>query len=76
MLKSNNRAKFKKGDKMRIYRHKNLFNKGYDTKWTDKRFIVYKINPSVPVTFKLKDINGKYIKDDFNQEELQETRMG
>ena len=42
-------------------------------------FIIYKVNPTLPVTYKIKKIldNGKYryIQGDFYEQELQKTQI-
>ena len=70
-------SKFKKYDRVRISRFKILFQKGYDECWNDENFIVYKVNQTIPFTYKIKEIpaNRKsvYIKGNFYQQELQKT---
>ena len=79
LLKQNRKHKFTVNDRVRITRFKKTFQKGYSKRWTDEIFIVYKVNPTLPVTYKIKEIpkNGKnvYIKGDFYQEELQKTAL-
>ena len=36
MLKRNNKPNYKKSDKVRTYRYKKLFEKGYSKEWTDE----------------------------------------
>ena len=77
MLKQNRKIKFKINDHVRISRLKKTFQKGYDKRWSDEIFIIYKVNPTLPVTYKIKEIlkNGenRYIRGNFYQEELQKT---
>ena len=54
-------SKFKVGDRVRIYRYKNIFAKGYTPNWSKEIFIVDKINDTVPYTYNLKDLNDEEI---------------
>src|SRR5206468_10656233 len=47
------KPKFKIGDRVRIYKYKNVFSKGYETNWTDEIFVVCKINNTSPITYKI-----------------------
>ena len=53
MMKRNNKPKFKIGDIVRIYKFKKLFENGYDPKWTNELFIIYKDNRTLPNTYKI-----------------------
>ena len=80
MLKQNNKPKYKKGDIVRIYRFKKLFEKCYAKKWTDEVFTIYKVNNTIPETYKIKTLekrNGRheYKKGNFYKQELQKTKM-
>ena len=80
MLKRSNKSKYKTGDIVRIHRFKKLFEKGYAKKWTDEIFTIYKVNNSIPVTYKIKTYEKKnghyeYIKGNFYEQELQITKM-
>ena len=61
LLKQNRKPKFKIRNRVRLYHYKTLFQKGYDPTWTDEIFIIYKVNPTLPVTYKIMEIskNGK-----------------
>ena len=52
-------SRFKVGDRVRIYKFKNIFAKGYTTKWSKEIFIVDKVNDTVPYTYNLKDLNDE-----------------
>ena len=75
----NKKAKFKVNDRVRISRLKKHFQKGYDKRWSDEIYLIYKVNPTLPVTYKIKEIldNGKYryIQGDFYEQELQKTKI-
>ena len=80
MMKENIKPKFKVGDIVRIYKFKKLFEKGYDPKWSNEVFVVYKDNGTIPNTYKVKSIEKKndryeYIKGNFYEQELQKTKM-
>ena len=52
-------SKFKVGDRVRISRYKNIFAKGYAPNWSNKIFLVNKINDTVQYTYNLKDLNDE-----------------
>ena len=68
-------SKFKVGDRVRIYKFKNIFTKGYTTNWSKKIFIVDKVNDTVPYTYNLKDLNDEEIIGSFYDKELQKTKL-
>ena len=51
------KPKFKIGDRVRIYKYKKLFSKGYETNWTEEIFVISKIMKTSPITYKIKDFN-------------------
>ena len=65
--------KFSIGDKVRISKKKNTFEKGYTTRWTEEIFTITKINHTSPVTYKIADLNGEEIDGSFYEPELQKT---
>ena len=75
----NKKAKYKVNDHVRISRLKRHFQKGYDKRWSDEIYLIDRVNPTLPVTYKIKDIldNGKYryIRGDFYEQELQKTKI-
>ena len=75
----NKKAKFKKNDRVRISQLKRHFQKGYDKRWSDEIYLIYKINTTLPPTYKIKEIleNGKYkyISGNFYENELQKTKF-
>jgi hypothetical protein len=62
--------KFKVGDRVRIYKYKATFEKGYKTRFTKEVFIITKVNETSPVTYNLKDMNGEDITGSFYNEEM------
>ena len=65
------KPKFKIGDKVRISKYKrNVFDKGYTPNWSEEVFTVDEIQSTVPVTYRLKDLNNEEIKGSFYEPEL------
>jgi Integrase core domain len=64
------KPKFKIGNRVRIYKHKKLFHKGYETNWTNEIFVISAINKTSPITYKIKDLNGEDILGSFYKQEL------
>ena len=68
------KSKYKIGDKVRISKYKrDLFDKGYTPNWTEKMFVIDKIQHTNPVTYKIKDLNDEEIHGSFYEAELQKT---
>jgi len=67
---STEKPKFKIGDRVRIYKYKKLFSKGYETNWTKEIFVISEINNTFPITYKIKDLNGEDITGSFYKQEL------
>ena len=65
--------KFSVGDKVRISKKKELFEKGYTTSWTEEIFTITKIKRTSPITYKIADLNGEEIDGTFYEPELQKT---
>ena len=59
-IKSMKRRKpqFKVGDRVRIYRYKRTFKKGYKPNWTKEIYVVDEVNKTIPITYKIKDLEG------------------
>ena len=62
---------FKEGDKVRISKYKGLFDKSYKGNWSDELFVFYITQPTIPITYKIKDLLGEDIKGSFYEQELQ-----
>ena len=69
------KARLKKGDKVRISRVKSTFEKGYLANWSEELYIVDKVQKTIPVTYKLKDLLGEEIEGSFYEEELQKSQQ-
>ena len=67
------KPKFSVGDKVRISKKKNTFEKGYTTKWTEEIFTIIEVKCMLPVTYKIDDLNGEEITGTFYEPELQKT---
>lgn len=67
-------AKFKIGDQVRIPKHKTVFSKGYEEKWTDEIFTIHSINMKYkPELYTLVDESNEIIKGSFYAQELQKV---
>ncbi|XP_015124149.1 uncharacterized protein LOC107046139 [Diachasma alloeum] len=71
-LKAHNttKIKFKVGDKVRVSKYKNIFEKGYTLNWTTEIFTRNEVVNTNPVTYKLIDYENQPIEGGFYQEEL------
>ena len=65
--------RFSVGDKVRITKKKNLFEKGYTPKWSEELFTVSGVQYTDPPTYKIKDYNGEEIQGSFYEQELQKS---
>ena len=53
--------KFEIGDIVRISKFKNMFEKGYVSKWSEEVFAIKKVKNTVPWTYVISDLNGEEI---------------
>lgn len=67
-------AKFKVGDKVRVSRNKEIFDKGYTPNWSTEVFTIVRVSNTVPYTYHLKDYQDKPIAGGFYAEELLKTK--
>ena len=67
------KPKFSVGDKVRISKKKNTFEKGYTTRWTEEIFTMIEVKHTSPITYKIADLIGEEIKGTFYEPELQKT---
>ena len=67
--------KFSVGDKVRISKKKETFEKGHTKRWTEEIFTITKIQNTDPITYKIADLNGEEIKGSFYEPELQKTEQ-
>ena len=68
-------GKFKIGDKVRLSLEKNIFEKGYETNWTQEIFVIYDIKYSNVPYYYLKDLNNEKLQGTFYEQELQKTKQ-
>lgn len=68
--------KLKVGDRVRVSKYKMTFAKGYTPNWTNEIFTVHSIQPTVPVTYLLKDHTGETLAGGFYEQELSKTSVG
>ena len=66
-------CEYKVGDRVRISKYKNIFDKGYAQNWSEEVFIVSKIKNKVPWTYVISDLNGEPITGSFYEKELQKN---
>ena len=69
------KPKFKVGDRVRIYRWKSHFEKGYTKQWTNELFNIVLDVGTVPWTYKLCDLKGEELLVSFSSQELQKTKI-
>lgn len=72
---SENKPKFKVGDRVRITRSKNRFEKGNTENWTREIFIISKVRNTNPVVYHIKDLNNEGILGSFYENELQHSKF-
>ena len=68
-------GKFKIGDRVRISLEKNIFEKSYETNWSEEIFKIYDIKYSNVPYYYLKDLNDEKIEGSFYKQELQKTNF-
>ena len=70
------KPKFAIGDKVRISKYKRkVFDKGYTPNWTEEIFVIDKVLPTKPVTYRIVDLMGEEIKGSFYEQELQKAKQ-
>lgn len=67
---------FTEGDNVRISKYKKIFAKGYLPNWTNEVFTVFRVQPTIPVTYLLKDKSGELLQGGFYGHELQLSTVG
>lgn len=65
--------KYNVGDRVRITMRRQPFRKGYLGRWSEEIFEVDARLPTVPVTYRLKDLAGDVIKGKFYEPEIQKV---
>ena len=68
-------GKFKIGDRVRLSLEKNIFEKSYETNWTEEIFEIYDIKYSNVPYYYLKDLNNEKLDGTFYEQELQKTKQ-
>ena len=68
-------GKFKIGERVRISLEKNIFEKGYETNWTQEIFVIYDIKYSNVPYYYLKDLNNEKLEGTFYEQELQKVKQ-
>ena len=68
-------SRFNVGDRVRIFKFRNIFAKGCTPNWSKGIFIVDKIIDTVPYTYNLKDLNDEEIIGSIYDRELQKTKL-
>ena len=63
------------GDRVRISKKKNTFEKGFTPNWTGELFTVAKVKDTKLVTYTIADTNGKEIQGTFYEPELQKAKQ-
>lgn len=69
------KPRFRPGDRVRIFKYKNKFEKGYVGYWTSEIFEVAEVLGTSPVTYRIKDLDDEEITGKFYEEELQKTEL-
>ena len=58
-LTESQKPTFKIGDTVRISKYKRkTFDKGYTPNWTEEVFVISEIQPTDPITYKIKDLKS------------------
>jgi integrase-like protein len=70
-----NKPKFKIGQRVRIYKWKTKFEKGYVGYWTEEVFRISEILHTTPLSYKIRALDEEEIIGTFYQNELQATDM-
>ena len=68
-------GKFKIGDRVKISLEKNIFEKGYETNWTQEIFVIHDIKYSNVPYYYLKDLSSEKLDGTFYEQELQKTKQ-
>lgn len=63
-------TKFQIGDKVRISKFKNVFEKGYTPNWTTEIFTISRVKNTNPVTYNIEDYQNEPIAGGFYEQEL------
>lgn len=69
-------VKFNENDKVRISKYKGVFSKKYLPNWTNEVFTVYRVQPTIPETYILKDSKGHLLQGGFYGHEMLKSTVG
>ena len=69
------KPKYKKGDRVRIFKWKDKFEKGYKGYWSKEIFKIKEVKNTSPITYKIEDLDGEIIHGSFYSNELQRTQF-
>lgn len=69
-------SKFNEGDQVRICKYKGVFTKGYLPNWTNEVFEIFRVQPTTPATYILRDNRGEIMKGGFYGHELLKSSSG
>ena len=70
--KRGKKPKFKVGDRVKLSKAKEIFDKGYLPKWTEEEFFVNAVDTKfLPVMYEVRDHRNEIIRGKFYEEELQ-----
>ena len=70
---SDETSKFKIGDRVRIFKWKDKFEKGYKGYWSKEIFKIKEVKNTLPITYKIEDLSGETVHGSFYANELQQT---
>ena len=66
--------KFKVGDHVRISKYKNIFAKGYVSKWSEEVFMIKKVKNTVPWKYVISDLNREDIFGTFYKKQIAKSK--
>jgi hypothetical protein len=69
----NEKQKFKIGDRVRIFKWKNKFEKGFTHKWSKEIFVISEVHNTNPIVYSIIDLSGEKILGRFYTNELQKS---
>ena len=64
-------SKFNGDDRVRIWKYKNIFAKGYTINWSEQVFITTRVKSTVPWKYGISELNDQAITGSFYEKELQ-----
>ena len=67
--------RFKVGDRVRLYKYKKEFEKGFDTNFTKEIFVIKEIKKTIPVTYIIEDLTGEKIEGSVYEYEMIPTKL-